>query len=131
MAKHESHLNWGAEASRFAMAFYCHTGLRVKELRLARLADLDTARWTLTIEHPKGEGAWASAGERIAIFSSLRPHVLRYLDARARRLGDLGSGPGEGEALIPNGRGAYYSEAGWRRRRLQNFAGAWLRQAHF
>ena len=123
--------NWGGMAIRFALACYYHTGLRVKELRLARLSDLDTARWTLTIEHPKGEGAWASAGERIAIFSSLRPHVLRYLDARARRLGDLGSGPEEVEALIPNDRGAYYSEAGWRRRRLKTFAEAGIGQANF
>jgi len=57
MAKLEGLSNWGAEAVRFAVAFYYHTGHRVKELRLARLADLGTSRWTLTIEHPKGEGA--------------------------------------------------------------------------
>src|SRR5205807_2096294 len=60
MAKLEGLSNWGAEAIRFAIALYYHTGLRVKELRLARLSDLDTGRWTLSIEHPKGEGAWAA-----------------------------------------------------------------------
>src|SRR5947208_7446372 len=123
--------NWGATAIRFALAFYYHTGLRVKELRLARLSDLDTARWTLTIEHPKGECAWASAGERIAIFPSVRPHVLDYLDARARRLRDLGLEPEAVEALIPNDRGDYYSEARWRRRRLESFREAGIERANF
>ena len=123
--------NWGATAIRFALAFYYHTGLRVKELRLARLCDLDTARWTLGIEHPKGEGAWASAGERIAIFPSVRPHVLDYLDARARRLRDIGLEPEAVEALIPNDRGDYYSEAGWRRRRLKSFREAGIERANF
>lgn len=131
MRKLESLSNWGGTAIRFALAFYYHTGLRVKELRLARLADLDTARWTLTIEHPKGEGAWASAGERIAIFPSVRPHVLDYLDARARRLRDLGLEPEAVEALIPNDRGDCYSEAGWRQRRLKTFADAGIERANF
>lgn len=68
MAKLEGLSNWGAEAIRLATAFHYHSGLRVKELRLARLSDLDTVRWTLTVEHPKGEGAWAAPGERIALF---------------------------------------------------------------
>jgi len=131
MAKLEGLSNWGATVVRFALAFYYHTGLRVKELRLARLSDLDTARWTLTVEHPKGEGAWAAAGERIAIFPSLRPHVLDFLEARARRLRDLGLDPEKVEPLIPNDRGTYYSEAGWRRRRLKTFAEAGIGDANF
>ena len=43
LAKLEGLGNWGGEAVRFALAFYYQTGLRVKELRLARLGDLDTA----------------------------------------------------------------------------------------
>src|SRR5437016_14054952 len=75
MAKFEGLSNWGAEAIRFAMAFYFHTGLRVKELRLARLFDLDTVRWTLSIEHPKGEGAWAASETGWATYRSWRSHV--------------------------------------------------------
>jgi len=131
MAKLEVLSNWGAEAIRFAMAFYYHTGLRVKELRLARLSDLDTARWTLSIEHPKGEGAWAASGERIAIFPSARPHVLDFLEVRTRRLRDLGLDPSKVEALIPNESGACYSEAGWRRRRAKTFAEAGIERANF
>lgn len=131
MAKLEGLSNWGAEAVRFALAFYYTTGLRVKELRLARLADLDTERWTLTIEHPKGEGAWASAGERIAIFPSVRPNVLDFLEARARRLRDLGFDPSRSEALIPNDIGSFYSEAGWRKRRLKTFREAGIERANF
>src|SRR5438105_8035278 len=112
MAKLEGLSNWGAEAIRFAIALYYHTGLRVKELRLARLSDLDTGTWTLSIEHPKGEGAWAASGERIAIFPSARPHVLDFLEARTRTLRDLGLDPSRVEALVPNESGACYSEAG-------------------
>jgi integrase len=131
MTKLEGLSNWGAEAIRFATAFYYHTGLRVKELRLARLSDLDTARWTLTVEHPKGEGAWAAPGERIAIFPSVRPHVLDFLEARCRRLRDLGLEPSKVEALLPNERGAFFSEAGWRRRRAKTFAEAGIERANF
>jgi integrase len=35
------------------------------------------------------------------------------------------------EALIPNDRGAYYSEAGWRQRRLKTFAEAGIGHANF
>jgi len=131
MRKLEGLSNWGAEAIRFAMAFHYHTGLRVKELRLARLSDLDTARWTLSVEHPKGEGAWAAPGERIAIFPSVRPHVLDFLEARARRVRDLGLEAEQVEPLIPNDRGAFYSEAGWRRRRLKTFREAGIERANF
>src|SRR5437773_12050571 len=112
------------------MAFYYHTGLRVKELRLARLSDLDTGRWTLSIEHPKGEGAWAASGERISIFPSLRPHVLDFLEARSRRLRNLGLDASKTEALIPNETGAFFSEAGWRRRRIKTFAEAGIERAN-
>ncbi len=123
--------NWGAEAVRFALAFYYHTGLRIKELRLARFADLEAERWVLSIEHPKGEGAWAAPGERIAIFPSLRPHVLDFLEARARRLRNLGLEPSKVEALIPNERGSPYTEAGWRRRRPKTFREAGIERANF
>lgn len=106
---------------------------RGRKLRMiaSALADLDTERWTLTIEHPKGEGAWASAGERIAIFPSVRSNVVDFLDARARRVHGLGLDPQRFEPLIPNDRAESYTEAGWRRRRLRTFREAGVEGANF
>ena len=112
---------WRGEVVRFALAFYFHTGSRVKELRLSALEDVDITKWTFTIAHPKGEYVWASAGERVAIFPSLRPYVLDFLDARARRCQDLGLEPERVEPLIPNGFGDFYSEAGWRSLKVKVF----------
>jgi len=44
---------------------------------------------------------------------------------------DLGLDPQKVEPLIPNDRGTYYSEAGWRRRRLRTFAEAGIERANF
>ncbi len=111
--------DWRSKIVLAAAAIHYHSGIRVKELRLARLSDLDTARWTLTIEHPKGEGAWAAPGERIAIFPSLRPFILDYFDQRGKRLTELGLG--DAEPLFPNENGRFYSEAGWRGARMKVF----------
>src|SRR5205823_858058 len=62
---------------------------------------------------------------------SARPHVLDFLEARTRRLRDLGLDPSKIEALIPNESGACYSEAGWRRRRAKTFAEAGIERANF
>ncbi len=119
MRKLDAMQGWRAEAVKFATAFYYHTGVRVKELRLADLADLDTEQWTFTIGHPKGEGAWSSPGEKISIFPSLRPFVLDFLDARTKRFRDLGFE--DVKALIANAYGKHYSDAGWRELRLKTF----------
>jgi integrase/recombinase XerD len=131
MRKLDTLPGWRREAVRFALAIYYHTGLRVKELRLARLSDLNMSAWTLSIAHPKGEGAWASAGERVAVFPSLRPYVLDFLDARAMRLRDLGLAPETVEPLIPNGSGGYYTDAGWRAMRLKVFREAGIERTAY
>jgi len=78
----------------------------------------DVVRWGLDHRASEGgESAWASAGEPIANFPSVRPHVLDFLDAGAGRLRGLGLEPEMVEALIPNDRGTDSSEAGWRPRR--------------
>ena len=112
------------------MTFYYHPGLRVKTPHLLRLPVPMSYDGLLTIEHPRGESAWASAGEPIANFPSVRPHVLDFLDAEAGRLHGLGLEPEMVEALIPNDRGTDSSEAGWRRRRLESFAEAGIERAN-
>src|SRR3972149_521536 len=44
------------------MTFYYHPGLRVKTPHLLRLPVPMSYDGVLTIEHPRGESAWASAG---------------------------------------------------------------------
>lgn len=131
MARLATVSGWWGEAILFATAFHYHTGLRVKELRLARLADLDLKAWTFAVSHPKGEGAWAVAGEKVPIFSSVRPAVLDYLDARERRLRTLELDPARVEPLIPNADGRTYSEAFWRQVRLRVFREAGLDRTSF
>ncbi len=104
-----------------ATAIYYHTGLRPKELRLAAVRDLDLQRWTLTVRHPKGEGAWAVEGEVVRLFPSVRPLLLEYLESRLARIRELGLVPEAVEPLFPNENGEYYSEPGWRMARWKTF----------
>src|SRR2546427_562115 len=84
-------------------------GLRRREMRLARLADLDLQRWRIRVIHPKGEGAWAS-DDVAPILPSARQAVLDFLEERKAFLGDAAH-----EALIPvrwaDGTLGYWSDA--------------------
>lgn len=51
---------WPGSVARFLVAFLPATGLRPKEIRLARLEDLEIAKGRILVSHPKGEGAWAA-----------------------------------------------------------------------
>ena len=51
---------WPGRVARFLVAFLPYSGLRPKEIRLARLADLDLGRGRILVSHPKGENAWAA-----------------------------------------------------------------------
>jgi integrase/recombinase XerD len=51
---------WAGSVASFLVAFCPATGLRPKEIRLARLKDLDVSRWRILVAHPKGEGSWAA-----------------------------------------------------------------------
>ena len=114
---------WRSRMVLAATAIYYHTGLRPKELRLAGLSDLDLQRWTLTVRHPKGEGTWAADGERVRLFPDVRPLVLDYLGSRKTRIRELDLDPGKVEALFPNEKGGYYTDAGWRMARYKVYRG--------
>lgn len=86
---------WSGAVARFLAGFLPATGLRPKEVRLARLADLDMARARLLVSHPKGEGSWA-APDYAPVLPFAREAVADFLAAREAYLG------GEPcEALIP------------------------------
>jgi integrase/recombinase XerD len=109
----ESLGGWRGEWLSFAVRFYYGTGVRVKELRLADLKDLDLRTMHFVIRHPKGEGVWADAGRSVRIPESLRIPIMDYLAARSRRCESMGLDPIQVEPLIPAWDGHFYSEAGW------------------
>jgi integrase len=49
---------WRGSVARFLIGALPYTGLRPKEIRLARLEDLDLDRGRILVSHPKGEGSW-------------------------------------------------------------------------
>jgi integrase/recombinase XerD len=121
VARLANETGWRPRMVLSATAIYYHTGLRPKELRLAALRDFDLGRWSLTVQHPKGEGTWAVEGETVRLFPNVRPFVLDYLDNRLARLHELGLDPASTEPLFPNENGGYYSEPGWRMARYKVF----------
>ncbi len=86
---------WEGCVGRFLVAILPNSGLRRKEIRRARVFDLDTTRWTILVAHPKGEGSWAVI-RKAPILPSARQAVLDYLDERKTYLRGQ-----EHEALIP------------------------------
>jgi integrase len=49
---------WRGALAGFLMAIHAYCGLRMSELRLAHVEDLDTDTWTIEVRHPKGEASW-------------------------------------------------------------------------
>ncbi len=113
--------SWKGDAIRFAVAFHYATGVRVKELRLSALHDLDLIEMRFTIRHPKGEGVYADEGRRIRIPPSLLPTIQDFLNARSIHCAQMGADPMKVEPLIPAWDGRYYSESGWRSLRVKVF----------
>lgn len=111
----ESINGWTGEVARFLVAMYPYSGLRVSELRLAHLEDLDTERWAIWVRHPKGEERYAR--QRTApIFAPARPAVLRFLKARQEWLHK--HSVERTEALIPSwrdGKFGFYESTQFRR----------------
>ena len=91
----ESISSWEGEVARFLVAFLPATGLRRKELRLARLKDLEIAKGRVLVAHPKGEGSWAAA-DYAPILAPALPAIEDFLAARESYLGGE-----EREWLVP------------------------------
>ncbi len=85
--------------ARFLAVFLPATGLRRKEIRLARLQDLDLRAWHITVSHPKGEGSWATDTEVAPIAPFGREALMDFLAEREKAL--RGWGLDQREALIP------------------------------
>lgn len=117
---------WDGSVARFATTMYAYSGLRRSELRLARLKDLDTEKWTILVAHPKGEMKWASAGTA-TILPPAHEAVLKYLAERREYLDE--NKVSEAEPLIPvvymGGRVRYWTDGVWGRVKMDaaNWAG--------
>lgn len=110
LQKAEELKGWNGEVCRFLVWMYPFTGLRASELRLAHLEDLDTAKWTIFVRHPKGEKRYAR--QRTApILPPARDAVKKYLQARHKRIEAKGIVT---DALIPANHGGFYSSNGFR-----------------
>ena len=105
---------WDGEIARFIVPMYAYSGLRRKELRRARLEDLDIDRWKILVVHPKGEGRYASDGTA-PILQPARQAVLDFLKARQEYLRE--NGVVECEPLVPriymSGKVDYWTDAMW------------------
>lgn len=123
----ESLGGWRGDTMRFAVIFYYHTGVRVKELRLASLKDLDERKMTFRIAHPKGEGVYADGDRVIRLPESLRVPIVDYLAAREARCRAMDMDPKGVAPLIPAWGGKAYSEAGWKGVRNKAFQAAGIR----
>ena len=103
---------WTGEVARLICALYPATGLRASELRMARIEDLDTSTWEIRVVNPKGKDRYAS--QRVApVLPQARKAVMRYLDARKKRLIEAGYEDAEPLLLcMKNGAPSYYSASG-------------------
>ena len=72
---------WRGSVARFLIGTLPYTGLRPKEIRLARLSDVDLSRGRILVSHPKGEGSWA-AEDFAPLPPAARPAVEDYLAER-------------------------------------------------
>jgi integrase/recombinase XerD len=101
---------WHGAMARGMFALYFATGVRPSELRLAHFKDLDMKKQTLVIQHPKGEGSWASQAPVDLIRPDMVPIIERYLKERQQHVQKAGY---EGAlALFPNlygGQDGFYS----------------------
>ncbi len=92
---------WRGDIARFMVWIYPYTGLRLSELRLAHLEDLDTKEWKFFVRYPKGLEAGYGIPQWIAILPPARPYVFVYLDARKAYLESKGL-PVSSWPLIPS-----------------------------
>ena len=76
---------WRGECMRFMMATYALTGLRLNELRMAEVSDLDLKNWTIRVGHPKGERTYG-VQRVVPIPEPLKPTVMRFLREREKVL---------------------------------------------
>ncbi len=86
---------WTGSVARFLVGVLPFCGLRPKEVRLAKLTDLDLDRMRIYVSHPKGEGSWATR-DFAPIVEEALPAIRDYIVERAEYLGT-----DESDVLIP------------------------------
>ena len=113
LKKAEDAQDWKQLQAYAVVSFALCTGLRTKELRLARIGDLDRHNWTIIVKHPKGEGKYGQE-RTVPILPAGRRVISRYLTMRAEMisrhmptndalfpaLGDRGDGVFSGGKLL-------------------------------
>lgn len=86
---------WAGVTARFLVVFLPASALRPKEIRLARLRDLELERGRILVSHPKGEGSWA-APDYAPVLPFARPALEDFLREREAFVGS-----DECEYLLP------------------------------
>jgi len=82
---------WHGNVARVLVGALPYTGLRPKEVRLAKLADVDLAKGLMLVSSPKGQGTWA-APDFARIPPVARQAFADYLAERAEYLAGEESG---------------------------------------
>lgn len=82
LQKAETAQDWRRLQAYAVVVLALCTGLRSKELRLARVGDLDQKNWTVVVKHPKGEGKYGLQ-RKVPILPAGRGVLARYLAKRA------------------------------------------------
>ncbi len=72
---------WPGAVARLLVALLPASGLRPKEIRLARIKDLELGKGRILVAHPKGEGSWA-APDYAPVPPAARPAVEDFLAER-------------------------------------------------
>ncbi len=114
---------WWDEVGKTAATLYFHTGLRVSELRLAKVGDLDLTRELIVVSSPKGIGRWTNGTESSPIMSGVENLLRNYLRIREHVIVRSGAKPANVEPLFPymtkKGRVGYWSQVMWGRLKRQ------------
>jgi integrase len=113
---------WWDAIGKAAIALYSHSGMRVSELRSAKLTDLDMRKGIVIVSCPKGKGRWANSGELAPIMPGIENVLQAYLDARDEALRNIGLNPMDVEPLFPfiskGGKVGYWQLAMWEKLKI-------------
>ncbi len=91
---------WRGSIARFLTLVYPYTGLRPSELRKIEFRDLDLARWTMMVRHPKGERSYGRQ-RSVGILPAIREQFANFLEERRDYLASIGQ-PENVAPLIPH-----------------------------
>ncbi|MEM0342901.1 MAG: site-specific integrase [Thermoplasmata archaeon] len=114
---------WWDLVGKTALAVYVHTGLRVSELRLAKLRDFDLQKGYVVVSQPKGKQRWANGREISPIMPGIEALLQAYVKARHEKLESLGLNPLEVEPMFPyiskKGKVSYWDCRVWNKLKAQ------------